>query len=351
MTLRHNKPSRKPHDWIPPVPAFSARIDGPVTMAYYGIQNRGGSATDLAEFQSWITFLSKGAFAPAIVEAADYTDEQGHQTWVAMLYWRDDESGFARWSARDEHDAFWVSSKRLHGDSGYFREIFHVPNDRFETLYSDDSINVGSGSGLVSHDGPIQSHNYWGSMRDRIPGSSSDDYKGGFALTSPPTARTKGYGERIVASGIDNLATIRSGELYDGLEGREKEVYESELEPSVREGMRYLRDNPVESGCLSCRHMDETALNGTRIQRAFAVAHFDSLTRMEDWSESHPSHLRIFNRFIELATELQGKIGLRLWHEVVVTTAEMQHFEYVNCDPLTGMLPYSSQLHSLSPAP
>jgi aldoxime dehydratase len=348
--MRHNKPSRKPHDWVPPVPAFSAKIDGPVSIAYYGIQMRDRSVADLSEFRSWVSSLSTGADAPAVVESADYTDEHGYDTWVAMLYWRDDESAFSRWAAREDHEAFWQSGARASSESGYFREVFHIPNDRLETIYSEPTVSVGSGAGLDAHEGPVQSHNYWGSMRDRIPVSSSDDLAGSFVLSAAPTVRTTGFGERIVASGIDNLATIRSGELYDGLEGREKEVYEAELEPSVREGMRYLRDNPVESGSLCCRHMDETNLAGDRIPRAFAVAHFDSLTRMEDWSESHPSHLRIFSRFVELATELKGNIRLRLWHEVFVTTAPMQHFEYVNCDPLTGMLPYSPELHVLTPA-
>lgn len=346
--VNHNKPSRKPHDWVPPVPAFSARIDGPVTMAYYGIQNRGKSETVLSTFQEWVSALSVGVDAPAVTEAADYTDEHGYETWVAMFYWRDDLDAFARWSSRAEHQEFWNAAGRESGEAGYFREVFHVPNERLETLYSHNDFEAGSGVGIGTPEGPIQSHNYWGSMRDRIPGSANDAFVGGFDVTSPPEARTEGFGERIIAAGIDNLATIRSGELYDGLEGREKEVYETELEPSVREGMRYLRDNPVESGCLSCRHMDETTLRGERVPRAFAVAHFDSLTRMEDWSESHPSHLRIFSRFVELATELQGNIGIRLWHEVVVTTADMQHFEYVNCDPLTGVLPYSPELHVLA---
>ena len=313
-------------------------------MAYYGIQNRGDSAVALTEFQSWVQSVAVGADAPDVVEFADYTDERGFATWVAMLYWRDRPEAFARWAERDDHESFWLDSERETGDAGYFREVFHVPNDRLETLYSDQHMSAGSGAGLGAHDGPIQSHNYWGSMRDRIPGSSSDDYAGGFALTAEPQVRTAGFGERVVASGIDNLATIRSGELYDGLEGREKEVYDAELEPSVREGMRYLRDNPVASGCLSCRHMDETSGTGERIPRAFAVAHFDTLTRLEDWSESHPTHLRIFGRFVELAQELQGNIRLRLWHEVVVTQASMQHFEYVNCHPLTGFIPYSSDL-------
>ena len=82
--------------------------------------------------------------------------------------------------------------------------------------------------------------------------------------------------------------------------------------------------------------------DGAPRKRGFATAHFDSLTRLEDWAESHPTHLRIFGRFIELATELKGDIKLKLWHEVTVVPAEMQEYEYVNCHPGTGMMPYAS---------
>ena len=85
-------------------------------------------------------------------------------------------------------------------------------------------------------------------------------------------------------------------------------------------------------------------------KRGFATAHFDSLTRLEDWAESHPTHLRIFGRFIELATELQGNIKLKLWHEVTVVPADMQEFEYVNCDPRTGFMPYSAARQIAAPA-
>jgi aldoxime dehydratase len=329
---------------VPPVPAFSARIDGPVTMAYYGIQCRDVDTSQLAAFRAWVGSLTIGPDAPVVAEYAEYTDEHDQQTWLAMLYWRDDPEAFGRWSSRENHESFWNSTERESGSAGYFREVFHVPNDRLETLYSHDDFSAGSGVGLGEHEGPIQSHNYWGSMRDRIPASSTDSFAPDFVLDSPPQTRTAGFGERVLASGINNLATIRSGELYENLEGREKEVYEAELEPSVREGMRYLRDNPVTSGALVCRHMDETSADGSRISRAFAVAHFDSLTRLEDWSESHPTHLRIFGRFIELAQELQGNIQLRLWHEVIVTRADQQLFEYVNCHPLTGVIPYAPKL-------
>jgi aldoxime dehydratase len=95
--------------------------------------------------------------------------------------------------------------------------------------------------------------------------------------------------------------------------------------------------------------MIETDGDGVARKRGFATAHFDSLTRLEDWAESHPTHLRIFGRFIELATELKGDIKLKLWHEVTVVPASMQEYEYVNCAPGTGMMPYSAT-HVSAPA-
>jgi aldoxime dehydratase len=95
--------------------------------------------------------------------------------------------------------------------------------------------------------------------------------------------------------------------------------------------------------------MSETDGEGVARKRGFATAHFDSLTRLEDWAESHPTHLRIFGRFIELATELQGNIKLKLWHEVTVVPASMQEFEYLNCAPGTGMMPFATAHEATAP--
>lgn len=340
--IRHNTPTRVPADWVPPVPAFSANVSEPVTIAYYGIQARAGrDQAEVREFQAWCDRMRHAKPEPTWVEHAEYVDELGQFTWVAMFYWRGPRALYEEWRESGEHQLFWESSDRETGDAGVFREVFHVPNDRLETIYSDPDIDSGLGGGLDEHDGPIQSHNYWGSMRDRLPGSSSDLFEG--SEIGEKAGRFVGLGQRIVLEGIDNLATIRSGQLFDELEGREKEVYFSEIEPSLREGMLYLRDNPEESGCFSCRHMTETDGVGKEISRTFAVAHFDSLTHMEEWSESHPTHLRIFKRFIELATELKGNVKLRLWHEVVVTNPDMQELEYVNCSPSTGLLPFARE--------
>lgn len=336
--VRHNIPTRQPADWVPPVPAFSAKIDEPVTIGYYCLQSRGDSSGDnLDTFLAWCATMQKVEPAPVWAEFAQYTDEMGHLNVMAMFYWRGERSLYQKWRESPEHESFWNSPEREIGDAGWYREVFHVPNERLETIFSDPRIDSGVGGGLEEHEGPIQAHNYWGSMRDRIPISAHEDLASHEITQKKP--QVTGYGERLVVPGIHNLATIRSGQLFGEIEGEEKRVYENEIEPSVREGMLYLRDNPVESGCMVCRLMDETDQAGFAVPRSFAVAHFDSLRRLEQWSEFHPTHLRIFNRFVELATELRGDIKLRLWHEVIVTTEDMQEFEYINCDPMTGFLP------------
>ena len=64
-------------------------------------------------------------------------------------------------------------------------------------------------------------------------------------------------------------------------------------------------------------------------------ASFLNLEKLERWAESHPTHLRIFVTFFRVAAGLKK---LRLYHEVSVSDAKSQVFEYINCHPHTGML-------------
>jgi amidophosphoribosyltransferase len=50
-----------------------------------------------------------------------------------------------------------------------------------------------------------------------------------------------------------------------------------------------------------------------------------------------------------LATELQGNIKLKLWHEVTVVPASMQEYEYLNCAPGTGMMPFATAHEATAP--
>ena len=103
--------------------------------------------------------------------------------------------------------------------------------------------------------------------------------------------------------------------------------------------MDYLLKNPDESGCCELRATDEVTAAESGLERSAGVGYFLTLAHLERWAEHHPTHLAIFNTFIEMAMKLK-RIDLRLWHEVAILPATGQQFEYVNCHPETGLLPY-----------
>ena len=84
----------------------------------------------------------------------------------------------------------------------------------------------------------------------------------------------------------------------------------------------------------------ETDAQGMPLKRSFGLGYFLTLGHLEQWAASHPTHLAIFARFIAMLRQYKFKVGLRLWHEVSVLPQGDQIFEYINCNPATGLLPY-----------
>ncbi|MGH8241542.1 MAG: phenylacetaldoxime dehydratase family protein, partial [Steroidobacteraceae bacterium] len=117
--------------------------------------------------------------------------------------------------------------------------------------------------------------------------------------------------------------------------------------PMLLKGMEFLRDQPAQTGCYSCRFMSEVDERGGPTRRTFGLAAFASLAHLEQWAESHPTHLAIFNQFLTMAAELGAQMRLRLWHEVFVLPAGGGHsFEYLNCHPATGLIPFLPPVES-----
>ena len=102
----------------------------------------------------------------------------------------------------------------------------------------------------------------------------------------------------------------------------------------------FLRDNPLETGCLSCRFMDQTDASGRTLSKSFAAALFLTMKHLEDWTWTHSTHRAIFQSFHELVKARDFKLDLKLWHEVFVLRAAASRFEYLNCHPGTGLLPF-----------
>jgi aldoxime dehydratase len=323
--------------WAPTVPNWSAVVPESITqvvMAYYGVQSKGESENGraCAAFQT-ILKQFKLADGPARHDLVQFIDGQGHLNLIAVAYW-DDPAKFHKWNDGGEIKNWWASDDRLNEGVGYFREIFSPRMEQFETVFFGrepiEGVSVLLG-GLT--DNPIIEHGYWGSMRDRMPLSQTDTIDPSGKLTIKQGSPEKGG--RVIVAGHQNLTLIRSGEDWSKTVGEERRTWFDDIQPVLHEGMNFLRDDGLEVGCYVnryCFHVDE---NGKPEERGFGVSLWHSMQNLESWAESHYSHLQIFVTFHRLAKKFSN---LTLYHEVSVFDSNAQYFEYINCDPKTGVM-------------
>lgn len=323
-------------DYAPPYPAYVARADaavGQVVMAYFGVQSRGEAdrARALAALRGLV-----GQFAvedgPGHHDLVEYRDEAGYDNCIAVAYW-DDPARFGRWLGQPSVDGWWNDEQRLHEGLGYFREVMMPRAEQFETLYAfrDDLPGVGAIMGRIS--GEIEEHGYWGAMRDRFPASQTDWMSARGALAVE--AGQPSLGGRVVIRGHDNVCLIRSGQDWADTESEERTLYLDKIEPTLRDGMDFLRDHGREVGCYSNRYVRFIDAQGRPLEKSFGLGHWRSMDQLERWAEAHPTHLRIFVTFMGVAARVEK---LRLYHEVAVFDAAAQRYEYLNCHPATGLM-------------
>ncbi|UTW04089.1 phenylacetaldoxime dehydratase family protein [Amphritea atlantica] len=340
-------PQQMPHDWEPPVPAWSSdNHHEHIFIAYYGIQTtKGKDAQEVKEFQNWISTVTSTDcdYTPLKCEYAEYTDAQGYYTWLLIGYWNkaDDHE---QWGSNTEFKQYWNAPERLTAAAGVFRELLSIPAERFENLFSHESIDSGSADVGPGHHCKklVREHNYWGGMRDRIALSGTDPMNAD--APQHRSGNTNTQGKHLTVNVPLNCAVIRSGQNFEQVGAEELARFKAEVEPYFAEGMAFLSQNYDSTGCYSCRVLTETDAQGSRQKKTFGLVHFVSLKHLEEWAKSHPTHLRIFNSFIQYATELGADMQLRLWHEVATIPEQNPLFEYLNCHHKTGLLeilPYS----------
>jgi aldoxime dehydratase len=141
---------------------------------------------------------------------------------------------------------------------------------------------------------------------------------------------------REKARGLDIVRDLYEWEVQTT--GREREIYLGEVEPVLREGMDFLRDHGGDIGCFANRYMYHLNDAFEALEKTFGMSWWYSLEHMERWSESHPTHLQIFGRFMKMVQAMIFDLKLRLYHEVSVVAAQDQSFENINCHPRTGLL-------------
>lgn len=68
---------------------------------------------------------------------------------------------------------------------------------------------------------------------------------------------------------------------------------------------------------------------------------FRSLKDLEAWASQHPTHHKIFHGAHAHSTRFgKDAFKMRTWHEVAVLKPGEVSFEYYNCHPRTGLLPF-----------
>jgi len=322
------------HDWTPPVEAweFALPADMRAAIVYLGCQ---GDAAAGARFRQSVAEASAAAGPGVHVEYAKVDDPHGAFNTVAILYWRQ-AAAFEAWRAGPGAERLLRPS--AYGAGGLWMETYTVDRKNIETLFSSADQSPGIATFGKRIDEPTLLHGYYGSMRDRIIASNDSDHRSDIdAVLAHGKPGLEPVTHRIEAP--RHLCAIRSGQDWSACSGAQRDFYLNELRPVLQKGMAYLQDNPTDSGCLSCLMMTETDVEGRELERTFGYAVFRDIADLEAWAKSHPTHIAIFDKFIEFATAFDNKIDLRLWHEVLVTK-EPQTFTYQGCHPHTGILPY-----------
>ena len=323
---------RVPDDYRPPYPSYVARHApsvNRVVMAYFGLQYRGAQPSRVPAELAAIA----GAFAaeggPKHWDRARYVDESGYDTVISIAYW-DEPAVFDRWF--QAHGVAWTGSQRGAAAIGFFTEVLRPAVERYETLFSATDRREGVGAIAEGLSDTILEHAYWGGMRDRIPLSQTD------AMAPSGTPRVEGDAglRRVVPH--ENLCLIRSGQDWTMTGADERRLYLEDVEPVLRAGMDFLRDEGWSCGCFANRYMRVLDADGNETEKSFGLSFWQSLAALERWSESHPTHVAIFGAAMKYLSKLGPAAQLKLYHEVTVAAADEQFFEYRDCHPQTGML-------------
>jgi aldoxime dehydratase len=323
---------RVPDGYQPPYPSFVARFKpgvARVVMAYFGVQHQGADSQGARRALADITQALGAKDGPGHWDRARYVDEAGCTNTVSIAYW-DQPAVFDAWFAA--HGAGWASGAAGYDGCGTFSEVLRPAMERYETLFSANDRPEGVAVLAQGMSDMVQEHAYWGGARDRIPLAQTSD----LSSAGLPRVTTEGLYRRVVPH--ENLCLIRSGQDWGDTPPEERRMYLQDVEPVLRQGMEFLRDEGLAIGCFSNRYMRVLDAQGGETDKSFGMSWWKSLAALERWAESHPTHVAIFGAAMKYLSTLGPAAKLKLYHEVTVAAASEQSFEYFNCHPRTGML-------------
>lgn len=232
---------------------------------------------------------------------------------------------------------------------GLWIEHFATPLERLETNYA----ALHHRPGLAQIKGTEQpSHEltgYWGAGRDRLAASAEDRFEPATTNGEVNGSETKegkvpkGIGEYVSGTNEDNVCHIRSGQYWETCGEKEREAYETKLEPVLMEGMRYLWTNAAETGTLGLRFLQNLSppspsSPAVPIKETSGAGFHRNWADLEHWASRHPSHLDIFSGAMRHNERFGKDKRFMTWHEVSILKQGEARWGYVNCALETGVM-------------
>jgi hypothetical protein len=327
----------RPDDFVPPYPAYTSQYphDQPeFVMAQIGVQSPG--AGDGEALYGHIMELARtpAAGRPQHVERCRHVDRQGYVNQVALAYWKRAGDMRAFWERADVRA--WLDEPPA-GPAGWWRECVRAPVGSLDANYSIAQATWGSGRHVRQIE--EQFHGYYGSMRDRTP-----DYLAAKADAEPGQIAHRGdpdsFGRRLRVQTPDKLCFIRGAFGWDQARPEEQEAFMADMYPVYKAGADYLRDNPLETNCISARLLEHVASEDSSFVQSDTIAWFLTLKDLERWTHHHRTHAAIYGGVFKLMNRFEYRMRLNLGHEVAVVPQGQAVLEYANCHPRTGFLPF-----------
>jgi aldoxime dehydratase len=334
-------PLNQPEGHKAPVPRYSADVKAKVAVLFFGLQTKAATLPD-AGLSEFLARIGKEAAAPVYVDQATYTDLQGYLNRVAALYWLD-TTQFDAW-LNSPAVTEWRARMRTDSSVGLWWEPVVVDAQRMETITFKEFRRGFSGCpamGLNSTDHT----GYWGAARDRIPGAGHDQFEA-MVATSERCPITGATYRKVQPP--KNMCVIRSGVSWEKCDGEQLKDWRERIKPKLDAGMTYLRENPGATGCFSLRQVESISSDGKKLAEAYSLGAFVSMQHLETWSKDHPSHLAIYTSALAARKKFQEKLQLHTYNEIFILEADNPPFEYFNCHPQTGLLPFAEQLAAAS---
>ncbi|KHN94549.1 uncharacterized protein MAM_07604 [Metarhizium album ARSEF 1941] len=339
-------PLRQPPNHKPPIPRWQLVLRDNVSRvftAYIGVQPLGGTkvAVDKAAkcIQAWLD--RPEASKPQAFESfkvINGDDTQDAKVWAC--YWDSEAHGKDGLQQLNLPSIYSALSAIEQSTIGLWSESFSTPVSRLETNYTGLDYLPGMaklpGTTTAQHERTA----YWGAARDRIPNSAHDLFKKVDAVDSKSGFFQDPAGKHLVGTSYDNMVHIRSGQYWESCGPGETASYEDHLEPALESGLEYLWENRDISGAMGLRYLRNTDGSDRVLKETCGAGFFCNLQHLEDWARSHPSHLAIYTGAIRHAKKFGRERKFRTWHEVSILKEGEASFEYVNCLPETGVIPF-----------